>query len=231
MDPQIHSQLLDKIRSYTIPQSAISLLSQNPPLIIAGVTASGKDAVLRQITETSNYRQVVTHTTRPSRPGEQNAQHYHFVSEEQMLELANNIQFVEMQNIHGGTIYGTSIQAYQDVVQAGHKPLIRIDVQGIEQLSRHIHGLRAYFLLPPSFEIWQERLEKRGHMSHTEKIRRFRSAKDELERVLRHPGFILIVNQDVPATATEILRGATDMVSQHKRRELAQQLLDHIRAY
>lgn len=231
MAQSTHSDLLDATRQYKIPPTGAELLAKHPPLILAGVTASGKDAVAERIIQTSSYRGVVTHTTRLPRPGEIAGQHYHFVSEDQMLELIHKNEMIEVQDIHGGTVYGISIASYQQVIDAGYEPLLIVDVQGIEEISKYVHGLRPFFILPPSFETWTERLDKRGHMSHVEKSRRFRSAREELEKALRQARFVLVINRDVSEAASEILRGSTDGPSQHHGHELIQLLIDHIKTY
>ncbi len=222
------SQLLQKVRHYQIPQAAIDLLKQHPPLMIAGASASGKDAVVEYIEQTSDYRNMVTHTTRPPRQGEINGQHYWFVSEAEMLKLVEDQAFIEIQTIHGETIYGTSLEAYKNVLDSGHKPLLVIDVQGIEEITRHLPASQPVFILPPSFEVWMERLEKRGHMSYVERSKRLRSAKAELEAALRSRLFMLVINHEIPLAARQILGGTSDPSTQAHNRELGQSLLDQI---
>ena len=106
-----------------------------------------------------------------------------------------------------------------------------IDVQGIEEIMQQVFNLKASFILPPSFEIWMERLARRGEMSYVERQKRLQSARMELERALNDEHFTLVVNHDVSQAAKEIMDGRTDASTQHRNRELAQQLIEHIRAY
>jgi guanylate kinase len=228
MQPDTHKQLLELTQSYKMPASAAELLKQNKPLILAGVTAAGKDTILKQIEQSSEWRHSVTHTTRAPRADEQDGVNYWFVDEQQMLELLQSEKMIEAQAIHGETIYSTSIAAYQSVIDQNHNPLLRIDIQGILELANQIPDLQAMFILPPSFEVWMERLEKRGHMSHVEKIKRLRSAQMELREALKSRHFIFILNRDYQMTAKEILGGSSDGLTQHRNREVAQQLIDHI---
>ncbi|HSX18457.1 MAG TPA: hypothetical protein VLE51_03830 [Candidatus Saccharimonadales bacterium] len=230
MDESIHTRLLEKAREYHTPQAARDLLATHPPLIITGITASGKDSVSKYISETSElYREVVTHTTRPPRAGEVHTQHYHFVTEEDMLKLVEREEMIEVKLIHGETFYGTSINAYRDVVNSGHRPLLVIDVQGVDEITKYIEHARPIFLLPPSFNAWIERLEKRGRMSHPERLRRMNSARVELEKTLNSNLFVLVVNHDIPRTAHEILSDAHDYSIQHHNRETALLLIEHLR--
>ncbi len=231
MPPTLHHQLIEAVRGYKMPASATELLVQYKPLIISGVTAAGKDTILSYIESSSQWRHSVTHTTRSPRAGEVDGINYWFVNEESMLELLKNQSMIEAQTIHGNTVYGTSLKAYRDVLSQGHKPLLRIDIQGIKELTNHIPDLRATFILPPSFEEWMQRIERRGRMSHIEKIQRLRSAQTEIKEALLSRHFIFIVNKDVPTAASEIINSVTDGPTQHHNRELANRLIDSIAHY
>jgi len=231
MANNIKLQLAEAVRLYRVPPEAASLLAQHKPLLIAGATAAGKGAVADFINQNSEYGHVITHTTRPSRADEENGKDYWFVSDEEMLELLRTNRMVEVKIIHNHATYGVSIKSYRATVDSGRKPLLIIDVQGAEDIAKHVPDLQAVFLLPPSFEVWMERLDKRGHMSHVERSRRLQSARQEIEHALKSRYFNLYVNRDVNSAAQDILRGAVILSEQHHNRELAQQLLDHIRAY
>ena len=225
----LHSELLEKVRSYKMPQAAQELLSSNPPLVICGITAAGKNSVMRYIVETSDYRHVITHTTRQPRNESEDTHEFHFVNDEQMLALINAQAMIETKEVHGDKIYGTSIKAYQDTLAGGHKPVLIIDVQGVKDISRYLPGLQAYFLIPQSFDDWMRMMEKRGRMSHSERLRRMHSARDELESVLRSEGFTMLIKQDIPHTAKIILSGGRDLSSQRQSRETAQQLIERLK--
>lgn len=227
----LHQELFEKVRNYRTPEVASQLLNSHPPLIIAGATATGKSSVLKRIEDVSEYRHVITHTTRPPRPSEINGQNYWFVNEEEMVRLLDDQAMLEVKAVHGDTLYGPAITSYQAVLNSGHKPILVIDVQGVEELSKSIPKQKAFFLLPPNFDEWMQRLEKRGQMSSVEKAGRLKSARLELEEALRQPRFILVTNYDVHRTAQEILGGTTDPRIQAQNRELAQTLISHIQSY
>ena len=136
---------------------------------------------------------------------------------------------VEVQLVHGTQVSGVSIKAYQDVIASGHKPLLNIDVQGVEKIGLYVPGLRPVFLLPPDFESWVQMLEKRGRMSHSERLRRMHSAREELEKIMNSVHFFLVINRDVPQTAREILGNVHDLSSQRQGRETARLLLERLK--
>lgn len=226
-----YAQLLNAVRDYRTPPSAIKLLTANPPMLLVGITASGKDAVQEHIQKISSWRHVVTHTTRALRPGETNGKDYWFVSEAEMQHLVATKALIEVELIHERQISGSSIEAYNSVLNDGYRPIMHVDVKGVKGLRIQVPGIRPFFILPPSFEVWMERLDKRGHMSHIERVHRMQSARNELETAINDEHYILVVNNEIPLVAQEIVGGVTDISSQLRNRELARQLIDHIKAY
>jgi len=226
-----HARLLEAVKHYRMPQAAVDLLTTNPPMVLAGITGVGKDTIEDYIEKTSGWQHIVTHTTRQLRPGDTNGKDYWFVSEEEMLNLVAVQAFIEVDFVHEIQVSGTSLEAYNSVLRAGRKPIVDITLKGVQDLYIHIPGIRSFFILPPSFEVWMERLEKRGHMSHVERAKRIDSAKKELEAAIQNEHFILVINDELPRVTKEILDNITDIPSQQRNRELAQRLIDHINAY
>src|SRR3989344_5615433 len=224
----IHTQLLTQVKNYKMPASAAGLLNQQPPLIITAVTASGKNTVADYIISSTDYRETLSHTTRPPRPGEINGEHYWFVDETRMLWLVQAEAFVEIKAIHGETVYGTSIESYKNIITGGQRPLLIIDVQGVEEISHGLPELKPYFLLPPSYEEWMNRLHSRGVITKEDKANRIVSAKREINTVLKNPAYILVVNDQIEATANKILSSQVDKAEQTKNRHLARNLYRHL---
>ncbi len=224
----MHADLLAAVRAYQMPEAAVELLKANPPLILAAVSAAGKDTIAKYVIEHSDYRRSISHTTRPMRAGEENGVDYWFVTEAEMLELISHQALIETQAVHGETVYGSSLAAYQQVVADGHRPLLIMDIQGVDKLTRRLPSLRPYFILPPSYEEWLHRLAKRGSMGAGEKTRRLASARKEIEYVLRQPHFHLVVNREVPVAAAEILSGRPGPAAESNR-ALAHDLLNRLK--
>lgn len=230
--PKLHSELLRKSRAYQIPERAIELLRVYHPLIIAGVTASGKNAIISYIMQRAHYDHVVTHTTRPLRSKEQNGVDHWFVSEKEMLKLLEEQKLIESQPIHTDFVYGTSFAAFEKVINSGKKPLMELDIQGINALTSHIPHLEPIFILPPSFEVWMDRLGGRDFMSDGEKARRLRSARIEIEAAIQNRNFVLIVNHEVDDTAHQIMSGVSAYAyDQPHNYQLAQELIEYLKDY
>ena len=81
-------------------------------LIIMGKTSSGKDTVFRRVMEgvKAPLKTVVTYTTRPMRPGEQDGEEYFFVDEEKLKALRAEGKVIEERlynTVHGPWYYFT----------------------------------------------------------------------------------------------------------------------------
>lgn len=231
-NPNVHDELLLRARDYQVPDRAVQLLGSHLPVIIAGVTASGKNAVINYMMRHGNHQHVITHTTRPMRTKENNGVEHWFATEEEMLELVNQNALIECQPIHGDSVYGTSFSAFEEVLSSDHKPLMELDIQGINDLTAKIPHLEPIFILPPSFDIWMERLGGRDFMSDGERIRRLRSAKIEIEEALKNKSFILLINHELDQTAQEIMSGVSSLsYDPSQSRKLADELLEYLRSY
>jgi guanylate kinase len=230
-DKKILTDLHGAVASYQMPNHAKELIASGKLLILCGVTASGKNTISNYLVKHGKYEHVVSHTTRHPRENhgilEQSGKEYWFVSPEEMLDMVLQKKFIEVKAIHGDTCYGTSIESVESVIRAGYHPVMEIDVQGVIELVDIVPSLQPIFVLPPSYEVWMERLGTRGEMSDGEKSRRLRSASMEIQTALDHRSFVLVVNHEVEITAAELMRGLDTSVSaQEDNRKLAMELLD-----
>jgi guanylate kinase len=234
-DPkQILTQLHGAVAAYKMPDNAKQLIGSGEVTVLCGVTAAGKNTISDYLASHGDYAHVVSHTTRQPRENhgvlEQSGKEYWFVSPAQMLELIQNQAFIEVKAVHGETCYGTSIAAVESVLKTGMHPVMEIEVQGVLELIEAVPNLRPLFILPPSYDVWMERLGTRGFISDGERERRLRSASMEIQTALDHPAFLLIANHEVEMTAAEIMKGIDPgFQSQAELRKLAEDLLETIR--
>lgn len=232
-DKKILTELHSAVSTYKMPDKAKQLIASGQLVVLCGVTASGKNTIANYLINHGNYEHVVSHTTRKPRQNhgifEVSGNEYWFVSPVEMLDLIRKDKFIEVKAIHGDTCYGTSIDAVESVLNAGKHPVMEIDVQGVLELTEIVPSLRPIFVLPPSYEVWMERLGTRGNMSDGEKERRLRSASMEIKTALDHPAFILEVNHEAKQSAAEIMRGLDGSpLAQQENRKLAEELMETI---
>lgn len=63
--------------------------------ILVGKSASGKDAVRKQILKISSYKSIISTTSRPPREGEQEGVDYYFISKDEFIDLIEDGAFAE----------------------------------------------------------------------------------------------------------------------------------------
>jgi guanylate kinase len=224
------------IKEYKAPKQARDLVAQYPPLGIAGPTGSGKGTIAQYLTQAENYSPTVSDTTRLPRKHndgyEVDGVHYWFISETIAKEKLENGEYIEAKWVHGATLYGTSVEAYKRVVDSGRVPLLEIDVQGMEDLMEDFPSFESILLLPPSFDVWQQRLDGRGDMDVEQKLRRLGTALIEMAKPFTQPRFHPVVNHEVVDTAKIIKSGEYKTESYRKMAlETASQLLDDTKAF
>lgn len=217
------------VREYKAPSAVNTVFGDVEPYILCGVTAAGKNVLERYLVVHGPFEKVVTHTTREPRQGEVDGKDYWFVSNEQMLKLVEQRAFIEMELIHE-YCYGVSVEAVQKVVLSGKHPTVNVDVNGAAALTKIISGVRPIFLIPPSFDVWMQRLGARNRISDGERERRMHSAKTELETALDNPSFIILANDDVSRTGRAVIDGfSSNEMLQRPQRLAAQELLEYIK--
>jgi guanylate kinase len=164
-------------------------------IALVGKTASGKDTIARYITETYNIPQVVSFTTRPIRPSEQNGREHYFVSKERMAELVadNKNLFAYTKFPETGYEYCASL----DEEQQKHDWVYIIDPPGIEYLKEkhpEMEVLAIYVKLPEEEII--KRATKRG--DNAEAIQaRLNSERDIMNGYVRSGQWDAVVNNFV----------------------------------
>jgi guanylate kinase len=120
----------------------------------------------------------ISHTTRTKRPGETSGVNYHFVNREQFLAMRAEGTFLESAEVFGN-LYGTSALWVQAQLNNGMDVILEIDWQGAAQVSQLI-DTKSIFILPPSLETLQQRLNSRGQDDEETINRRMQQARDEI---------------------------------------------------
>lgn len=194
-----------------MPEAARMLLLEHPSLNIAGPTGAGKGTMAQHLTQTGYYAPVVSDTTRSPRVFgngyEVNGVHYWFIDDQTGLKKLAEGEYIEAKLVHGDTLYGTSTTSYKRVVESGRTPILEIDVQGMEDLMIAAPGFEAILLLPPSFEIWEQRIDGRGDMDLNQKNRRFQTALLEYDKPIENKNFFPVINTEVLDAAEIIISG------------------------
>ena len=150
----------------------------------------------------------VSATSRAPRGTEQNGKDYHFLSADEFEAAISEDKFVEWEEVYAGTKYGTLRSELERIWSKGNVIIFDVDVMGGINLKK-IFGDKAcsIFIMPPSIEELQKRLEGRG--TDSADIIAKRVAKAEFE-ISKAPEFDHKVVNDDLATAVADTRAIID---------------------
>jgi len=179
------------------------------PVVISGPSGVGKGTLIGKLIERfdeGTFGFSVSHTTRQSRPGEINGEHYHFVSMDEMMDSVVAGQFIEYSSVHGN-VYGTSFASVLSVQESGKICILDIDVEGAEKVKESDLDPYLIFIAPPSMDALEQRL--RGRMTETEEAiqRRLANARAELDRGLSIKQYFdsVVTNEDLNIAVDELV--------------------------
>jgi guanylate kinase len=185
--------------------------------IISAPSGAGKTTLVRWLTENiPNLTVSVSHTTRPRRPSEEDARDYHFIDEETFRSLIADDRFLEHARVFDH-YYGTSRPWVEQQLADGRDIILEIDWQGAQQVRGRRPDAVGVFILPPSCETLQARLQKRGDNNDTVR-RRMDEAVAELSHYREYD--YLVINDDLD-TARQDLAAIVRATRQGYRRQQA----------
>jgi guanylate kinase len=109
-------------------------------VVITGMSCSGKDSILEELLKTpevisAGYSKVVTHATRPPRPGETHGSSYYFITQEELFEMHQSGELVESPTQTGDSFKGTSKKELLKVVEEGLNLIWRIDLSRAAEVA------------------------------------------------------------------------------------------------
>ena len=148
--------------------------------MVSAPSGAGKSSLVNGLLKLEpELKLSISFTTRPPRPGEENGREYHFITADDFLARKNRGEFLEFAEVHGN-YYGTSKVLIQEAMRAGTDILLEIDWQGAQQVKKQFPKVASIFILPPSIEALEERLNKRGQDSQEVISRRILAAGGEM---------------------------------------------------
>ncbi|RLC54243.1 MAG: guanylate kinase [Candidatus Cloacimonadota bacterium] len=170
-------------------------------IILISPSGGGKTAIFTKIlADNSEIKYSVSFTTRKARNNEVDGVHYNFISEDKFLEMKKSGDFLESAIVHGYW-YGTS-KSYINNVLKKNNIIMDIDVQGAKQIMKSDVDHITIFILPPSREVWLERLKRRGTDSKEVIQVRLESAEKEIQEIRDFQ--YLVINDDLNKAVNDI---------------------------
>ena len=169
--------------------------------IISAPSGTGKTTLVRSLCKRDpNLHISISHTTRPPRPDEIHEVFYHFVDEAKFQDMIYANTFLEFATVFDHH-YGTSRDWVERHLVAGQDVVLEIDWQGATQVRRILPDTVNIFILPPSFQTLEQRLNARGEDDKTVR-RRMRGARIELSHY--HEYEFILVNESFDQALLEL---------------------------
>jgi len=151
--------------------------------IISAPSGAGKTSLVRALLNLDAHIDLsVSYTTRGPRDGELDGKDYHFVSRETFLAMAKRGEFLESAEVYGN-LYGTSQTWISQEIAKGRDILLEIDWQGAAQIRRLFPECISIFILPPSREALEQRLNGRGKDNDAVIAKRMAAVRDDVAHI------------------------------------------------
>ena len=174
-------------------------------IVLSGPSGVGKDAVLQRMRELGKpFHYTVTATTRPIRSGEIDGVDYVFVDREQFQSMIVNKQLLEYAEVYGNW-YGVPSEPVKDALGKGKDVILKIDVQGAENIRKKTTEAVYVFLAPPSLQELERRLRERMTDSEAALTRRLKTASGEMQDARKFDHVVVNRNERIDDAVADIM--------------------------
>jgi guanylate kinase len=191
--------------------------------VVSAPSGAGKTTLCNKAISFFPYLKTsISYTTRKPREGEKEGVDYFFTSQEDFQNIQEIGGFLEYATVHGN-MYGTSAKEVKNMFNEGLDVLFDIDVQGARQIKERGEDAVFIFILPPSLEICEERLKRRGDDTDEEILLRLDRARKEIENA--HWYDYLIINDTIDGAFEKF---KSIIIAEKNKTKRVRSLLDHV---
>jgi guanylate kinase len=182
--------------------------------VVIGPSGVGKSTMLEKLQERGVlFEKIISHTTRPMRPSEQNGVDYVFITQEDYKEKERREEFVISTEVHGN-LYGTSKTFIYEKLEKEINLVCDLNTEAAKKMKALFkEKVVTIFIAPPSVEELKRRLVERNTDSEEALAIRLKNADEELNQQDQFD--YKIVNDDL-LSAVQKLEG----IFHHHRRLL-----------
>jgi guanylate kinase len=197
--------------------------------IVSAPSGTGKTTLVERLVQVlPNLRMSRSYTSREARPGERHGVDYNFITREAFEQHIAETAFLEWADVFGN-YYGTAAADVDAMMADGQDVVLVIDVQGARQVRAREIDHSAIFVLPPSFQVLEQRLRGRSKDSEEQMQRRLDTARAEASSYVDYD--YVVVNDDLEPTVVrlqEIIAAERSRV--HRMRGIAEEIIRSFRA-
>ena len=171
-------------------------------LIVSAPSGAGKTTLVEQLVEQIPHLKMSrSYTSRLARHGETDGVDYNFVTRERFEAMIAAGDFLEWAEVFGN-LYGTCASDTDRLLAAGDDVVLVIDVQGARQVRSRNQAAATIFVMPPSYEVLEQRLRGRSKDSEAAIQRRLQVARDEVASFAEYD--FIVVNDALPAAVDRL---------------------------
>ncbi len=172
--------------------------------MLTGPSGVGKDVTLQRMKELGfKFHYVVTVTTREKRPGEEDGEHYFFVTRQEYERMKENGELLEHAEVYGN-YYGIPRSQVVEPLRKGIDVIMKPDVQGAHTMRKKEPEAIYIFLAPPSMEDLAARLYHRKTEDPQELAKRLKVAREEMHAISDFDYVVVNRNNELDETVEEI---------------------------
>ena len=163
-------------------------------IVISGPSGVGKDSVIRRMRERGlPFHFIVTATTRPPRPEEEQGADYFFLSKDEFAEMIEKGQLLEYAIVYND-YKGVPKQQVRNALATGKDVVMRLDVQGAESVQNLAPETLLIFLITEDEDELVNRLKSRKGTDAEDLNLRIAMARQELKQITRFD--YVVVNRE-----------------------------------
>ena len=192
-------------------------------IILSSPSGAGKSTLSRRLLEADpEVRFSISATTRPPRPGEQEAREYFFRSRREFEAMAAAGEMLEHAEVFGN-LYGTPRAPVEAAIAQGQDVLFDVDWQGGQQIrnSSLRDAVVSIFILPPSIAELESRLRTRGQDSEAVVAGRMAQSREEISHWAEYD-YVLVNERLVECEANLRAIIAAERLRRERRPELVE---------
>lgn len=174
-------------------------------LILSSPSGAGKTSLTRMLLQKKELDLTlsISVTTRPRRSSEVDGIHYFFISQKRFEAMRDGGELLEWAQVHGN-FYGTPREFVERTLAQGRDVLFDIDYQGTQQVKEKAGGdAVTIFILPPSMQELQARLERRAEDPGEAIAKRLANARNEIARWPLYD--YVLINDDLQRTFDDLV--------------------------
>jgi guanylate kinase len=148
--------------------------------VVSAPSGTGKTTIVERLVQVVPGLSLSrSYTSRPARPGETDGVDYNFITRTRFEEMIAADSFLEWADVFGN-LYGTSAGDADRELASGRDLVLVIDVQGARQVRHRCRDTVGIFVMPPSYDVLEQRLRKRSKDSEAAMQRRLQTARAEV---------------------------------------------------